>query len=1420
MVRTIQRKNTGAGARTTMLASALLAMAVLAPVNLVQADALGQATQRSADGPDNDADGIRNQDDLDDDNDGILDIYEGGLDEDGDGVPDAGALDTDGDGTPDVLDLDSDNDGILDNLEARQDREAVNALDLNPNGAIDIAFPVGENGIADAIETEPDSGVLIYALLDSDDDGRPDYRDSDSDNDGIFDITEAGGMDNDATGTLDNFADGDGKGVDDAVQSAALPVFDTDGDGILDFRDKDSDNDQIPDAVENFGGEPNNPVDTDGDGAADHRETDSDGDGLSDTVEAGKIPSEPDDVDGNGIWDFREAVSASNQQPDRDADGIGNIDDLDDDNDGIPDVLEGLVDENGDGVADDASRDTDGDGTPDVNDLDSDNDGLLDNREAHPDFNVVNGLDQVVNGAIDLFKEVGERGEVGENGIADVIETSADSGVLNFEIQDTDGDGTPDFIDLDSDGDGIFDLIEAGGVDADGNGQIDNFGDADDKGVDDTVQASALPVFDTDSDDTADYRDTDSDNDGLPDSLEAGSDPSNPIDSDNDGAADFRELDSDGDDIPDNEDFDNSGVIEPPLPPISADVDGDGVMNEDDLDDDNDGITDDIEGNEDSDGDRTLNQYDLDSDNDGITDITEATALIEFIAQLDVDSDGRLDAPVGENGIADALESTPDSGTTIFIVADSDGDGVPDFKDLDSDNDSIYDTTEAGRPNTGGNGRLDGAEFTNTAGLAGAANGNLLDTDNDGIVDNRDLDSDNDGITDLLEAGGIDVDGNGRVDDFTDLNGDGAEDGLQRIVIEIVDTDFDTIPDYLDLDSDQDSLSDVLESLGMEFDQDNNGTLDVFTDSDGDGLDDFLAAGPVGVNDTDRDGIPDQVDYDSDGDGMSDLIEAGGTDVDGNRMVDVLLDTDGDGVPDVVDFDSVGNEDADGDGIADFADVDFTGGTDTDNDGIDDMLDPDSDGNGFVGPASGENGVLDDGQGTPVQLPDSDSDGTPDVQDSFLPVTTIETDDSGGGFGCNIVSADNGSKDPWMILMFGAALMSLLIRTRRRAALRLSSDAKGLRNAGLVLLAGASLTLSACSAIGLGGGQDRGGSDHKARVYIGGGVLVSNLEPDADSQPGVTVDETQSAGGTLQLGYDISNRFSIEAHGSDLGEATFDPPAGATVGYQVGGLSALVYGFNDSGDRSRREGFSVFGRLGGGTMRNQGEGVRFERVNDFHLLAGLGLEYGFESGLGLRAEVVSHDSDAQYAQLGLVYRIGDAGRRGRLRVPTPPPVPAAPQVNTTPLPAAPEPAAAPLDSDADGVIDIQDNCPSTPIGRPVNSVGCELFNGVIEGINFESGSDRLTSDSVDILSGVATTLRQYPDIRVSVEAHTDNQGSAESNLQLSKRRAIAVARFLVEQGVEGNRLRPQAYGESQPRETNDTAAGRLRNRRVEFQVVN
>jgi len=995
---------------------------------------------------------------------------------------------------------------------------------------------------------------------------------------------------------------------------------------------------------------------------------------------------------------------------------------------------------------------------------------------------------------------------------------------LISRIVDTDNDGTPDFQDIDSDNDGINDLVEAGGGDADNNGQVDNFVDTDGKGVDDFLQNNALPVFDTDGDGVPDYRDLDSDNDTVPDMVEAGPAPNQPVDTDGDGAADYRETDSDNDTLPDNaeagpdpanpvdtdsdgqpdyQDTDSDGDTVPdnmeqssgPSAPANSDVDGDGIDNSIDIDDDNDGILDIYEGMGDTDSDTVANQFDLDSDNDGTYDIQEANLNLSHSITLDTDGNGMVDgAAFGANGFADVLEDAPESGNPVYVLADADGDGIPDFLDVDSDNDGIYDTLENGHADANADGRFDLNGAMSSFGVYPGAGGAFVDTDGDSVPDFRDLDSDNDTLADVVEALGRDVDGNGRIDGFTDANGDGGDDALAQVPVLTPDTDGDRIYDFRDLDSDNDSLSDLLETSGPSSDVDNNGVIDSFVDGDGDGRDDSVAANPPFLNDTDGDGFPDFLDLDSDSDGLFDIIEAGGSDTDGDGVVDNMGDEDNDGIPNVVDASFTGGPDADFDGIDDNFDASVNGLPDTDGDGISDNGDPDVDGDGF-------SGISDDGAQSNQNLPDDNGNGILDFQEIngvINPVSgssnaAVQTGLTGTGFGCTVSALKARSIDPLFLLMLAASVLWLLIGKLTRAGAVAGSAAQPKLPKGRKLLAAATVvstaTLVSCGSIG---GGDRGssptyvggGEEFNRRFYVGFGGGATRLEPDADDVQAVSVEETASAGGQFTLGYDLSNRFSVEGHGGALGAAEMAPDG--EIGYQVGGLSGLVYLLNDEYDRGRREGFNLFGRLGVGTMRNQAEVVQFERVNDFHLLAGIGLEYGFSSGLGARAELVSFDEDAQIAQLGLVYRFGDhpdsaPAPAPRIELPKPAPVPA-PQVEVEPI------ATGPLDSDSDGVVDTVDSCPDTAFNTPVNASGCALFAGVIEGINFESGSAQLTSEAVAILEGVANTLNQYPEVRVTIEAHTDNRGSASSNLELSKRRAISVAKFLVERGVAGSRL--------------------------------
>ena len=142
----------------------------------------------------------------------------------------------------------------------------------------------------------------------------------------------------------------------------------------------------------------------------------------------------------------------------------------------------------------------------------------------------------------------------------------------------------------------------------------------------------------------------------------------------------------------------------------------------------------------------------------------------------------------------------------------------------------------------------------------------------------------------------------------------------------------------------------------------------------------------------------------------------------------------------------------------------------------------------------------------------------------------------------------------------------------------------------------------------------------------------------------------------------------------------------------------------------------------------------------------------------------------------------------------------------------------PEDNDGDGVNNELDECNQTPLGTPVGADGCALFNGTLDGVNFLSGSDTLTDNARLILDDAISTIETFPDVRISVQAHTDSAGSEDANLDLSRRRALAVVRYLTAQGVSIDRLEARAFGEARPIADNSTRAGRLLNRRVEFRT--
>ncbi|ARV15348.1 T9SS type A sorting domain-containing protein [Polaribacter sp. SA4-12] len=1008
------------------------------------------------DSPDADNDGIPDNIDLDDDNDGIPDTAESGVylhdaDEDGDGIPNykdttdntggdgntgtdytdlngdgiPDVYDNDGDGIPNHLDLDSDNDGIPDIVEAGGEDTDGNGLidDINTDGT--LVNDTDNDGLDDRYDSN--NGGSDIANPDTDGDGIPNTQDLDADNDGIPDVVEAGGTDANGDGRADNFIDTDNDGFNDVVDGDvgqdgisentadvlivtgddanddgkpdSYPNGDTDSDGIPSYLDLDADNDGIPDVVEAGG------TDANGDGKADNF-VDADNDGFNDVVDGDPTNALTTGTDTAGANTSDALILTGpdaggdgkpDSYPNGDTDGDGILDnlDLDADNDGIPDVVEaGGTDINGDGIADDF--------------IDADNDGFNDVVDADPTNALANGTDTAGANTSNALILTGP-------------DASGDGNPDSYPNGDTDNDGILDNLDLDADNDGIPDVVEAGGTDINGDGIADDFIDADNDGFNDVVDADPTNAL-------ANGTDT------------AGANTSNAL-------------------ILTGTDDDNNGT---PNTYPNGDTDGDGILDNLDLDADNDGIPDVVEaGGTDTNGDGKADNF-VDADNDGFNDVVDGDPTNALANGIDT---------AGANTSNALILTGPDAGgdgnPDSYPNGDTDGDGILDNLDLDADNDGIPDVVEAGGTDVNGDGIADDfidadndgfndvvdADPTNalTVGTdtAGANTSNALiitgpdaggdgepdsypngDTDGDGILDLLDLDSDNDGITDVIEAGGIDADRDGKADGFVDADTDGFNDLVDGDPTNVLTTGTDTAgantsnalivtgpdaggdgkPDsypngdldndgklnHLDIDTDNDGIPDNIEAQpsGTYIEPSDVGTD--MTDVNNNGVDDVYEVGGIGFvpENTDGTDTADYLDLDSDNDGIPDITENGdtdnvalGTDADNDGLDDAFDDNDDSGISGATVNDGlgVGNKVTDsatleaayGDEDSDFnfgtGDVDYRDSPDADNDGIPDNIDLDDDNDGI--PDTDESGVY-------LHDADEDGDGIPNYKDT------------------------------------------------------------------------------------------------------------------------------------------------------------------------------------------------------------------------------------------------------------------------------------------------------------------------------------------------------------------------------------------------------------------------------------------------------
>jgi OOP family OmpA-OmpF porin len=149
------------------------------------------------------------------------------------------------------------------------------------------------------------------------------------------------------------------------------------------------------------------------------------------------------------------------------------------------------------------------------------------------------------------------------------------------------------------------------------------------------------------------------------------------------------------------------------------------------------------------------------------------------------------------------------------------------------------------------------------------------------------------------------------------------------------------------------------------------------------------------------------------------------------------------------------------------------------------------------------------------------------------------------------------------------------------------------------------------------------------------------------------------------------------------------------------------------------------------------------------------------------------------------------------------------------------------DNDKDGVLDAADKCPNEP--GPADNNGCpKKYEHIVvtqekielkQKIFFETNKAVIMPRSFPLLTEIAQVLESRPTMAVRIEGHTDSRGTRPHNVKLSQSRADSVREFLIGLGVGGGRMESKGYGPDQPIETNKTAGGREKNRRVEFFIT-
>lgn len=822
-------------------------------------------------------------------------------------------------------------------------------------------------------------------------------------------------------------------------------------------------------------------------------------------------------------------------------------------------------------------------------------------------------------------------------------------------------------------------------------------------------------------------------------------------------------------------------------------------------------------------------QIQYDTDDDGIGDITEGRG-VDIPSSTDTDGDfipDYIDEDSDSDGIKDRFEIEGN-------VLDHDGDGIISSMDLDSDNDTILDIQEGCKEGGPLTCSYDSITFILSCEVANPVND--CDQDGDGDSNFLDEDSDNDLIADIIEARNslddiprllnVDTDGNG-IDNAVDIAIQTSETDVNNNDIadryEVVDIDGDSVPDFLDLDSDNDSLFDVIEYVVQGTDLGPVSVSGFFPINNVFGNDSILDNGTTFSFETDRE--PEDSDNDLGSDfSLYDFRETesglfntstsdpndkcvfdidcsfiynedGDLDLNNDGIIDSTTDVDGDGLIDgandlaigqfgsFLDFDLDGLEDDldpddDNDGIPDSVE----GTDDFDSDGFENRFDLDSDGDGILDSVEGFADI--DGDSFPNFLDlDSDGDRILDRDEpadanfnfvlDFLEDTSAESISTSSGSG-------GGAVNPFGLLLLTSFYILRRVNKKRSFVLFKSIVVTAVILIPSLLLG--SLSQAHSSDCGYNRIQD---PEFQDCWYVGLGGGISFLEPEGSSN-GWNLEDDTSTVNSIIVGKHFWSHMFYEFGYADLGEATFknnntvQVPEEPELAYKAASFFLGYFLFSENNP------FNIYGKVGAvwqdETLTNNSPVLlNIDEGDELNLSTGVGIQYRFKNRPWfIRANYEAYSQNSSFTSFVIGRYIGGRHHKQQSLI-----VQADSSSQASTNQTSENRNADPVnqqETQSEKIITMDEE--AEEMSEENSRTVCKTAT-IPERIYFSEASAEISDASHQLLARIAGTLLAFPEYPLGIVGYSD---SSENTSSLALMRADAVRNLLKAKGVSDERL--------------------------------